>query len=110
MPHAELKYSSDLDFDARKLLTDIEALLQEIDANSGPCKGRAYPAAVFNHTHVLINVQLFAAKNRGLDFVENALARIKALAESAVAKPCFITVELTFSPLGYTTGKYDPEP
>jgi len=44
MPHAELKYSIDLDLDAEALLRCVEQVILRHDANSGECKGRAYPA------------------------------------------------------------------
>ena len=44
MPHADIKYSSDLNINAEEILQVIEETILGKDTGAGACKGRAYPA------------------------------------------------------------------
>ena len=41
MPHADIKYTSDIQIDLKTLMSDIEEIILDLDPTSGACKGRA---------------------------------------------------------------------
>ena len=38
MPHAEIKYTADIQIDLKTLMSDIEEIIMDLDPNSGACK------------------------------------------------------------------------
>ena len=64
MPHAEMKYSSDLELDSAAILAEIEAIILRHDSGAGACKGRAYPTDEYHHSHVTVSVSLLVKPHR----------------------------------------------
>lgn len=56
MPHIEIKHSNNLNLDYGLLFHSMEGVINEMDEAAGACKGRAYPASHYHHSHVLISV------------------------------------------------------
>ena len=108
MPHADLKFSNDLDFDTVSLLRTIEATIQRHDAGSGECKGRAYPAAQFNHTHCLLDVSMLTKPHRDSAFTQSLLAHLRADMEHHLNQPCYLPLRIHYSDENYITTKHTP--
>ncbi|MEL6960792.1 MAG: hypothetical protein AAGL89_17780 [Pseudomonadota bacterium] len=105
MPQADLKYSSDLSFDAKALLGRIEALILRHDAGSGACKGRADPADVFHQSHVLLRVALLRKPHRDAAFRADLVAALVALLDEHIPDGTERAVEFVFSSDDYATGR-----
>lgn len=103
MPHAELKYSSDLTFDPIAVLQVIEATILEHDSGAGECKGRAYPTDLFHHSHCLISVSMLRKPHRDASFTARMLAALEAATSALLKEPCFFSLVLEYSPVTYVT-------
>jgi hypothetical protein len=106
MPHAELKYSTDLEIDAAAILADVEATIQAHDAGSGMCKGRAYPAAVFHHTHLIFEVSMLPKAHRDAAFMAALLKDLEACIKSHINAPCAFSLSVSFSANTYVTNMH----
>ncbi|WP_420858445.1 hypothetical protein [Marivivens marinus] len=109
MPHAELKYSADLNIDAPAVLRGIEQLILRHDAGAGACKGRAYPAETFHHTHCLLDVSLLTKPHRDHAFTQALLADLRVEVARHLHQPCALSVGVHYSDEGYWTGAHIPE-
>ena len=107
MPHAELCYSADLEIDAEDILREIEAVLQHHDAGSGACKGRAYPAAVFHHSHMLVRLSLLTKPHRDAAFTEALMADLEQAVKAMIPQPCFFSLALEYSGAHYVTNRHE---
>ena len=108
MPHAELKYSSDLDIDAGAILAGIEAIILEHDSGAGACKGRAYPSAQFHHTHIAINVALLTKPHRDAAFSQALLSDLETRIKAQLKQPCEFSLGLSYSTPFYVTNSHTP--
>ena len=108
MPHAEVKYSTDLEFDVQSMLQGIEKVLNDLDPTAGNCKGRAYPAAVFHHTHILVEAHLLAKPHRNAAFTARAIEALEAEVQRHLSQPCEFSLKLIYSPSTYVTYPYQP--
>ena len=107
MPHAELKYSSDLNIDAEAILAEVESVIQRHDAGSGACKGRAYPTDIFHHSHLILEVSVLPKAHRDAEFMNSLLADLEAAVKAKIAQPCAFSAQLTFSGDYYVTNQHD---
>lgn len=105
MPQADLKYSADLSLDVPNLLAEIEALILRHDAGAGACKGRAYPAEIAHHSHVLLEVQVLDKPHRDQVFMAGLLAELVDLLDAVLPKGTERAVSLGFAELFYATGQ-----
>ncbi|WP_050927684.1 hypothetical protein [Aestuariivita boseongensis] len=103
MPHADLKYSADLEIDAPALLEGIEAILQRHDPGSGDCKGRAYPAAISHHRHLIVDISLLPKAHRDAAFMAALRTDLANYLKDALPRPCWMSLELRFSGENYVT-------
>ncbi len=110
MPHADLKYSADLNIDPLALLKRIESIIQSQDATSGDCKGCAYPTALFHHTHLLIEVSMLPKVHRDADFVRQLRDALEIGVKAEINAPCAFSLALKFSDEGYVTNMHTPAP
>lgn len=108
MPHAELKYSSDLNIDAPAILRAIEATILRHDAGAGECKGRAYPTADFHHTHILISVSLLTKAHRDEEFTRNLLTDLERDIKAFIHQPCQFSLGISYSDTAYVTNLHQP--
>ena len=108
MPHADIKYTSDIQIDLKTLMSDIEEIILDLDPTSGACKGRALKVDEYHHSHINIEIRLFATKNRNVDLLNELINRIDSRAKSFLKNAAHVTVKLEFTPLTYLTGYYDP--
>lgn len=106
MPHAELSYSADLNIDAPAILRRIEQVIQAHDAGSGECKGRAYPAAQFHHTHLLVSLSLLTKPHRDAAFTQALMADVEAAVKEMIGPACFFSLSLAYSDAYYVTNHH----
>jgi len=109
MPHAEIKYSSDLSIDAGKILRVIEERINLIDPGAGACKGRAYPAEVFHHSHILIEVSMLTKAHRGGDFTMRVRDDLELAIKQCLRQPCYFSLAINYSDEFYVTNTFVPE-
>ena len=103
MPHCELSYSGDLDIDPGHILRRIEQVILRHDPEAGDTKGRAYPAAVFHHTHMKAVLSLLAKPHRGAAFTAALQSDVFDLLAAELPRPCWLSVDLQYSGTGYRT-------
>lgn len=108
MPHADLKYSADIALDAPAILARIEAVIQSHDPGSGECKGRAYRAEQFHHSHVLVDISMLARAHRGQDFMHALSADLEQAIKAMIPVRCFLSLNIAFSGANYITGLHSP--
>ena len=108
MPHADIKYTADIQIDLKTLMSDIEEIILDLDPTSGACKGRALKVDEYHHSHINIENRLFATKHRDIDLLNEIINRIDARAKSLLQRAAHVTVKLVFTPLTYLTGFYNP--
>lgn len=109
MPHAELKYSEDLSFDADALLAAIEDTINRHDPAAGECKCRAYPAARFRHTHMLVAITMLAKPNRNAAFTAAVMEDLEQAIKAHLKQRCLFSLLVEYSPSTYVTKEHDPE-
>lgn len=108
MPHAELKYSSDLTLNAPALLRGIEQVIQRHDAGSGECKGRAYPTDIYHHSHCLLHVSMLTKAHRDNTFTQALLEDLKAEMKKHLRQKCFLSLGIAYSDDNYITTDHQP--
>ncbi len=106
MPHAEIKYSDDLAIDPYRILTRIEEIILEHDPGAGACKGRAYPASVSHHTHILIDVALLYKPHRDRAFRTKLLEALEAGIKLLIPTPCAFSLGLRVNEEFYVTNTH----
>ena len=108
MPHAELKYSNDLTLDAPAILASIEAVIQNHDSGSGDCKGRAYPAFEFHHTHVIVEISMLPKAHRDKAFMAALSVDLEEAIKAQLSGPCFFSLMISLSSENYLTNRFEP--
>lgn len=103
MPQCDLKYSADLPLDATALLQSIEDVFAKHDDTAGDCKGRAWPAALFLHDHLLAEITLLRKPHRDAAFMERLEADLFACLKRAAPKGCWVSMTVSFAPDNYRT-------
>jgi hypothetical protein len=106
MPHAELKYSADLEIDAQAIFKTIEDTINEHDAGSGQCKCRAYPSAEFHHTHILISISMLPKPHRDDAFTEALINDLETKIKSRLEQNFFFSLLLEYSLKTYVTNEH----
>lgn len=90
MPHLDLKHSADLNIDTDALFEEVEATLQAHDADTGPCKCRAYPAQKYRYTHCLMELRMFAKRERDAAFLAKLVNALERVLIAYLDKDCSI--------------------
>ena len=109
MPHADIKCTTNLDLDVKTLMSNIEEIILQLDPNSGPCKGRVIRIDEYHHSHLNIELRMFASKDRDVEFSNQLISRVDQKAKSLMTSAAHVTVKLEFSPVTYLTSFYNPE-
>ena len=107
MPHAELKYSSDLTLDAQAVLARVEEIILSHDPGSGDCKGRAYPAPEFHHTHLLLSVTMLTKPHRDAAFTKALMEDLEVSVKAMLTQSCFFSFSLEYSAGHYVTNRHE---
>lgn len=106
MPKANLNYSSDLELDARAILVSIEETIQAYDADAGACKGRAFRADVFHHSHVYIEIEMLERAHRDAVYFGGLLPKLEAAIKAHLHQSCAFSMKLSFLPKTYVTNMH----
>ncbi len=109
MPHAELKYSSNLGIDARNILRLIEKLINDHDPKAGACKGRAYPTDIYHHTHLLVEISMLPKPHRDAAFTAKLRDDLERSIKACLIKRCKFSLAIIFSDQNYITNEFIPE-
>ena len=96
MPHADIKYTSDIQIDLKTLMSDIEEIILDLDPTSGACKCRALKVDEYHHSHINIEIRLFATKNRDIDLLNELINRIDSKAKSFLKKRLMLLLNWSF--------------
>ena len=107
MPHAELRYSDDLDVDAHAILARIEAIILAHDPASGACKGRAYPAAVYHHRHFYLGITMLQKLHRDAAFTDALMRDLEEQVKAMITVPCAFSFALDYSAGAYVTNMHE---
>ncbi len=106
MPHAEIKYSDDLAIDPYRILTRIEEVIQDHDPGAGACKGRAYPASVSHHSHIMIDISLLYKPHRNRAFRTKLLDALEVAIKREIPTLCAFSLGLRFNEEFYVTNTH----
>ncbi len=109
MPHADIKCTTDLDIDVKTLMLDIEEIILQLDPNSGVCKGRVIRIDEYHHSHLNIELRMFASKERDVEFSNQLVSKVDQKAKLLMKSAGHVTVKLEFSPVTYLTGFHEPK-
>ncbi len=109
MPHADIKYTNDLEMDVKILISNIEEIILHLDPSSGACKGRVIRIDEYHHPHLNIELRMFATKERNVEFSKQLISRVDQKAKSLMKSASYVTVKLEFSPVTYLTGFMIPQ-
>ncbi len=109
MPHAEIKYSSDLSINKVKILRVIEERINMIDPGAGACKGRAYPADEFHHSHILVEVSMLTKPHRDAAFTMKVRDELEAAIKQQLRQPCYFSLAIGYTDEFYVTNQFVPE-
>ena len=106
MPHCELKYSEDLNLNAEAILARVEDTINAHDANAHECKGRAYPAAQYHRSHLLVTVSLLTKPHRDQVFTKALMLDLERNIKAELSRSCFFSLLIEYSPAYYVTNEY----
>ena len=109
MPHADIKCTTDVDIDVKTLMSDIEDIILQLDPKSGVCKGRVIRIDEYHHSHLNIELRMFASRERNVEFSNQLVSKVDEKAKLLMKSAAHVTVKLEFSPVTYLTGFYDPK-
>ena len=109
MPHADIKFTTDVDIDVKTLMLDIEEIILQLDPKSGVCKGRVIRIDEYHHSHLNIELRMFASKERDVEFSNQLVSKVDQKAKLLMKSAAHVTVKLEFSPVTYLTGFHDPK-
>ena len=108
MPPADIKCTTDVDIDVKTLMSDIEKIILQLDPNSGVCKGRFMRIDEYHHSHLNIELRMFASKERDVEFSNQLISRVDQKAKLLMKSAAHVTVKLEFGDY-LPTGFYDPK-
>lgn len=103
MPHVEIKYSSDLKLDLDSLFESIESTINQLDSSAGVCKSRAYPASIYKHSQVMVDIWLLEKPNRNEIFNEKLLQALQIAVRKYVPVSCYVSLQLSYRDKNYRT-------
>lgn len=106
MPHADIKYSSDLDINAEEILQTIEETILGKDTAAGACKGRAYPADEFNHTHILVTVAMLQKPHRDRAFTVSLTEELEKAIKAHLHQSCAFSLSVEYNLETYITNQH----
>lgn len=108
MPQLDVQYSGDLDFDAKDILTSVEALVKDRDSGTGDVKGRAVKATDFYHSGILLTLSLAKRPHRDEAFMTALAADLADLVKSKVTQACNVSISVQFLPAVHVSQDHNP--
>jgi len=109
MPHCELKFSDDLDFDATAVLARVEEVINAHDPNAHECKGRAYPTSVYHRTHLMVTISLLTKPHRDEAFTRALMEDLETEIKAMLKQSCHFSMLIEYSPAYYLTNEHEVE-
>ncbi len=106
MPHCELKYSNNLNFDADAILAMVETIINDHDSNAHECKGRAYPTAIYHRPHLKVTVSLLTKPHRDEAFTKALMADLEKQIKAKLSQSCYFSLLIEYSPGYYVTNEH----
>lgn len=103
MPHAEIKYTSDLTLDTQAMMGLIETTIGNHDSGAGAVKSRAFRLDDFRHSHVIINITVLPKAHRDAAFMNALLDDLSAGLKGLIDQACAFSLELSFNGAYYAT-------
>lgn len=85
MPNLDIKYSSDLNIDTKKLFKAVEDTVKAHDASTGGCKARGYPTDQFQYTHCHMELALLTKDNRDDAWTQKLIDALEELLKTELA-------------------------
>ena len=107
MPQADIRYSNDLDLNCEKILSGIEETIKQHDQSSGACKGRAYKADHFHHTHIYINLAMLPKPHRDKAFTDALIKSLEEMIKSHLTQSCLFSLNVEYTGDGYITNLHE---
>ena len=106
MPHAEIKFSSDLQINFKELFSAIETTINEHDSSAGVCKCRAYPSQIYLHTHILVTVSMLTKSHRDEVFTKKLSDDLETEIKKHLKQDCYFSFLLEYNPTQYVTNSH----
>jgi 5-carboxymethyl-2-hydroxymuconate isomerase len=103
MPHVEIKYSDNLDIDAKEVFDVIEGIINKKDLSAGVCKSRAYPCSEYKYSHILITVSLLTKPNRDEEFTFALSRELEESIKLYIKQSVYFSLNIEYSLAYYTT-------
>lgn len=103
MPHAEIKYSADLNLDTQGMMGLIETTIGNHDSGAGAVKSRAFKIEDYRHSHVIINITVLPKAHRDTAFMNALLKDLSAGLKAQIDQACAFSLELHFNGAYYAT-------
>ncbi len=107
MPHVEIKHSADLALNPQALFKLVEYVINRHDADAGECKGRAYPAKAFQHTHVLFEISMLTKPHRDEAFTRKLMVELEQQLKAQIPQTCRFSLALNYSGPYYSTNLHE---
>lgn len=109
MPHADLKYSADLEFDVETVMEVIEKVLQDHDDTAGACKCRAYPSDIFRHRHLLVEIAMLPKAHRDTAFIQALRDDLEVAIKAHLRQPLAFSMAIRLNDGNYITNLHEPQ-
>ncbi len=109
MPHVEIKYSDNVEFDTNKVFDAIEAVINKKDKSAGECKSRAYPCTQYKYAHILVTVSLLPKPHRDKIFTEKLSSEIETAIKAHLKQSLYFSLNIEYSLNYYTTNIHSVE-
>lgn len=109
MPHVEIKYSDNVEFDTNNVFDAIETIINTKDKSAGECKSRAYPCSQYKYAHMLITVSLLPKPHRDKMFTEKLSSEIEAAVKAHLKQSVYFSLNIEYSLNYYTTNIHSVE-
>ena len=109
MPHVEIKYSNNLEFDTNKIFDAVEEVINKKDMSAGECKSRAYPCSQYKYSHMLVTVSLLTKPHRDKAFTQMLSAEIEKVIKAHLKQSLYFSLNIEYSLNYYTTNVHSVE-
>ena len=109
MPHVEIKYSDNVEFDTDKVFDAIEEIINKKDKSAGECKSRAYPCSQYKYAHILVTVTLLTKPHRDKIFTQKLSSEIEAVVKAHLKQSLYFSLNIEYSLNYYTTNIHSVE-
>ena len=109
MPHVEIKYSDNVEFDMDKVFDAIEEVINKKDNSAGECKSRAYPCSQYKYAHILVTVTLLTKPHRDKIFTQKLSSEIEKVIKAHLKQSLYFSLNIEYSLNYYTTNIHSIE-